>query len=462
MRILLVVYDNGSYLHQFPLGLAYIAAVLRQEGMDVEIYSQDIHHYADEHLTEYLDSQCFDVVAVGVIGGYYQYRKLLGLSEAINRSKKRPFYMIGGHGPSPEPGYFLEKTGADVVVIGEGERTVVELLEAWGAGRSLAEVKGIAYRDGADLIVTERQPLIEDLDSIPWPAYDLFPIEIYRLMRMPHTAKDDFVMAMLTSRGCPYRCNFCYRMDPGFRLRSNKSIIEEMLFLQKTYRISYFFFADELVMSSLSRMESLCQDIIRAKLKVKWFCAGRLNFARPDLLRMMKEAGCVYVSYGIEAMDDVVLKNMQKNLTTKQIISGIEATLAAGISPGFNVIFGNLGESRETLEKGVEFLLKYDDGSQLRTIRPVTPYPGSALYDYAIEQELLKDCADFYESKHSNSDLLAVNFTEMSNDEFHESLFEANERLLSNYYQNSLAVSIDDARRLYLEQDTSFRGFRQS
>ena len=103
MRVLLVVYDNDSYIHWFPQGLAYIAAVLRRAGHEVEIYNQDCHHHPDEHLRAYIDRSEFDLVGVGVIAGYYQYRKLLALSEAINRSRRRPFYVIRGHGPSPEP-----------------------------------------------------------------------------------------------------------------------------------------------------------------------------------------------------------------------------------------------------------------------------------------------------------------------------------------------------------------------
>jgi hypothetical protein len=136
--------------------------------------------------------------------------------------------------------------------------------------------------------------------------------------------------------------------------------------------------------------------------------------------------------------------------------------LAAGISPGFNIIFGNIGENREVLNKGVEFLLKYDDGEQLRTIRPVTPYPGSPLYYYAIEKGLLKDCEDFYENKHVNSDLLSVNFTELSDKEFQEALLDSNIRLIQNYYKNKMSLTLDEAKNLYLQQNTEFRGFRQT
>lgn len=462
MRILLVVYDNDSYIHWFPQGLAYIASILRNNGYEVTVYNQDVSHYSEEHLLEYLDSNRFDVVGISFIAGYYQYRKIIKISEAINRSKYRPLYIIGGHGPSPEPEFFLKKTGADVVVIGEGEETIIELLEAITARKSLKNICGIAYLDNDKVVINDRRPLIQDIDTIPLPAYDLFPIHHYRLLRMPHVNNSDFVMPVLSGRGCTFTCNFCYRLDEGFRPRSNESIIEEIRMLKKDYGISFIAFSDELLMSSEKRVVELCQCFLKAKLNVKWDCNGRLNYAKPEILKLMKESGCVFINYGIEAMDDKILRNMNKALTTKQIVSGIEATLAAGISPGFNIIFGNIGENRDTLRKGVEFLLKYDDGAQMRTIRPVTPYPGSPLYELAIQKGYLKDCEDFYERKHINSDLLSINFTELSDDEFHQSLFEANEKLISNYFQKKSASTIKQARILYFEKDANFRGFRQS
>jgi len=215
-------------------------------------------------------------------------------------------------------------------------------------------------------------------------------------------------------------------------------------------------------MSSVKRTVSLCEDILKSNLKIKWNCNGRLNYATAKVLRLMKRAGCVFINYGIEAMDDDVLAKMDKNLTTSQIIEGIEATLKSGISPGFNIIFGNIGDTAETLRKGVEFLLKYDDGAQMRTIRPVTPYPGSPLFYHAIERGLLRDCRDFYENKHVNSDLLSVNFTEMSDEEFYRCLFMANQALMQNYFDKKKASFISQAERLYFAKDVGFRGFRQT
>jgi len=176
----------------------------------------------------------------------------------------------------------------------------------------------------------------------------------------------------------------------------------------------------------------------------------------------MKKAGCVFINYGIESMDDDVLKRMKKGLRVRQVYKGIEETLKSGISPGFNIIFGHIGDTHETLQKGVDFLLKYDNGSQLRTIRPVTPYPGSPLYDEAVERGLLGGCKDFYVNKHTNSDLLAVNFTSLTDDEFHLALHDANSKLIDNYINKSKAEYKKQLKDLYINNNSSFRGFRHT
>ena len=371
MKILLVVYDNDSYISVFPLGIAYLASVCRNAGHEVKIYNQDVYHWPEEHLLDLLNEEHFDVIGVGVIGGYYQYRKLLKISEAINSAKNRPFYIIGGHGPSPEPEYFLKKTGADAVVIGEGEITIVKLLKALEAKKDLSSVDGIAFIKDEQYIQTPKRELIKNIDEIPFPVWDLFPMDHYALSREANIKNSERCMLVITGRGCTFKCNFCYRMDEGRRERSVESIIEEIKILQKNYGISYIDFQDELFMSSTQRTVELCGSFIKAKLNFHWFCQGRLNYAKPNVLKLMKGAGCVFINYGIESLDEKALRNMNKALTVKQIVEGIENTLAAGISPGYNIIFGNIGETEESLKLGVDFLLKYDDHAQLRTIRPV-------------------------------------------------------------------------------------------
>ncbi len=461
MRVLLVVYDNDSYTHVFPMGLGYIAAVLEENGHDVEVYSQDKYHYPDAHLTEFLNNHEFDIVAVSVIAGYYQYQKLLKISAAINESKKRPIYIIGGYGPTPEPEFFIKKTGADVVVMGEGENTAIDLMKALEQKTSLDDVLGIAFKSGKKVTINPRRPLIEDLDTISWPAYKKFPIDYYRLEREPRIEKTDFSMPLMSARGCTFKCTFCYRMDTGYRSRNPVDLLDEVEYLHKEFLITYISFQDDLLMSSIPHTEDVCREFIKRNLPVKWNCSGRLNYCTPELIKLMKQAGCVFINYGIEAMDNEVLKKMKKGLRKDMIIKGIEMTLEEGISPGLNMMFGNIGDNKRTLKEAVDFLLKYDDFAQMRTIRPVTPYPGSPLYYDAIEKGLLKDVEDFYENKHINSEFLAANFTELSDEEFYESLHEANSTLLTNYYDAAKQQAMEQVTNLYKDRQVGFRGFRQ-
>ena len=314
----MVVYDNDSYISWFPQGLAYLASAARNAGHEVTVYQQDIYHWPDSHLTNYLNKNYFDVVEVSTIGGYYQYHKLLLLSEAINASNNRAEfkYTIGGHGPASDPEYFLRKTGADVVGIGEGEITFVELLDAFAGKRTLESVDGIAYLDktGGGYIKTKPRELIKNIDEIAWPAYDLFDMTYYTLLRMPNIKQNERCIPLLSGRGCIFACNFCYRLDKGFRPRSAGSIIKEIQYLKEQYNIQYVTFSDELLMSSRDRTIQLCDAFIEANLDIKWDCNGRLNFADIDVLEKMKKAGCVFINYGIESLDDATLKIMHKGL----------------------------------------------------------------------------------------------------------------------------------------------------
>ena len=151
---------------------------------------------------------------------------------------------------------------------------------------------------------------------------------------------------------------------------------------------------------------------------------------------------------------------MKKGLTVEQIHKGIENTLEVGLSPGLNLIWGFPGDTKENLFAAVEFIKRYDPCDELRTIRPVTPYPGTPLFQLAIDRGLLKDTEDFYEHKHVNSDLFSVNFMDMPTKYAHECLFRANNRLVENYLEKHMERQMTAAGNMYLNGDASFRGFR--
>ena len=462
-KVLFVVYDNGSYDNEFPMGVGALAAVLKKQGHEISIWNQDIHHYPDSSLKDYLDENKFDVLILSLIAGYYQYQKMKNLSKAINSSKNRPFYVMGGYGPTPEPEFFLKKSGCDVVGLGEGEITISKLMDAIENKTSLRNVPGIAWLENGKLQQTPRPPLVHNLDSLEWAPYELFDMKHYRMQRAPKCTSTDFCFPMMSARGCSFKCTFCYRMDPGYRKRSAELLLDEVEMLYKDYGITYVLFEDDLLMSSVVHTEEVCKEFLKRNLPVKWWCNGRLNYCSEEMLQLMKDAGCAFINYGIESMDQKVLNNMKKGLRPEMIIRGVEDTLKVGISPGLNFIFGNKGDNKETIKSTVDFMLKYDDFAQKRTIRPVTPYPGSPLYYDAIQMGLLdKDnpAEDFYERKHLNSDLICTNFTELSDEEFYECLRWANKTLMKNYYDKQRNNVMDQIDYLYDEKDVTFRGFR--
>ena len=128
LKVLFVIYDNGTREHTFPMGFGALAAVLKRDGHEISLWNQDKNHWPDDDLRVYLDENKFDVVVLSIIAGYYQYQKVKGLSKAINASKQRPFFIMGGYGPTPEPEFFLKKTGANLVCMGEGEITISKLI----------------------------------------------------------------------------------------------------------------------------------------------------------------------------------------------------------------------------------------------------------------------------------------------------------------------------------------------
>jgi len=471
MKILLVPYDNGTYMTFFPQGLGYISRVLEDQGYEVDIWQQDIHHYPPEEIISVIDNGGYEAVGIGLIGGYWQYKMLKKLSDAISKCKTRDkvTYVLAGYGPAPEPEYFLRKMQADVCVLGEGELTAVELFDAIANNKSFENIKGIAYLDDDDQFKRNLlRELIQDVDSIKLPAFNKFPIDVYRLRPSSCAGPTDFVMPVLSGRGCTFRCNFCYRMDSGWRPRGFDSIIEEVNLLREDYGITYIIFNDDLLMTSKPRTIALMEAFIKSNkgkgLQVVWSCNARLNFATPEILKLMREAGCVFNNYGIESFDNEIMKVMKKGLNTKITEEGVKNTFESGIKPGLNMIWGNIGETKRHLDQSVDFLLKWDDGTQKRTIRPVTPYPGSPLYYHAIENGLLDSenpCEDFYERKHVNSDLLAVNFTDLSDGEFHESLCDANKKLINAYHTRNLANEIEVTEDLYSNLNASFRGYRK-
>ena len=196
---------------------------------------------------------------------------------------------------------------------------------------------------------------LEDLPMIP---YELFPMDTYKLLRVAKCKLTDFCFPLMSARGCTFKCTFCYRMDPGYRKRDPELLLDEIELLYKNYGINRFSFQDDLLMSSVEHTEEVCRAMLKRNLPITWDCYGRLNYCSKELLQLMKDAGCVFIFYGVESMDQKVLNIMKKGLRPDMIISGIEQTLEVGIKSGVWFYFWKQRRYKRDIEKKCRFFDK--------------------------------------------------------------------------------------------------------
>lgn len=464
-NVLLVIHDVHQEDNSFPLGPAYLASMLEQHGVNVKVLCADVFHCSDEQIIQLIRFTHFDVIGLGFLAARFT-ETVLPLCKEIVRVKKNALLVLGGHGPSPIPKYMLEKTGADVVAIGEAEETLLDIVRHKVEKQSLDNVKGIAYKNGEDSIVNKRRKPVKDLDSLPFPAWDLFPMDEYTSCSLhPGQSKSEKSLAIISSRGCVGTCSFCFRLERGLRVRSMDNVIEEMKILQGKYNISYFNFQDEHFLFSKKRLFEFRDAVDKHKMKIKFFCNARVDLFDREIAECLNGIGCEKLNVGFESMDQQVLDAIKKHTTVEQNIQLAETAKEAGLNMGLNFMWGNPGDTEESLRKNVEFLKKYNTFQELRTIRTMSPYPGSPIYYEGVKSGLLKGPEDFFD-KFKNSDLLTVNFTDIPEAKFYSLLFEANKELIINHCENS-AMQIDEAEKiiqlfhnLYFEKECKFRGAR--
>lgn len=470
-RVLFIVHDVHQEDNQFPLGIAYLAAALRQHGAEVTVCCQDVYHFSNAEVVEkYLTHQEYDLIGIGFLAARFR-ETVQGLIETVAANKKNARIILGGHGPSALPDYFLRNSGADLVAVGEAEETVVEVLTAILHRDNFAGIKGIVYKDEAATIrVNPRRKPLGNLDTIPFPAWDLFPMEIYTTNMNYHLqSEEERSMQILTGRGCVNSCTFCYRMEKGVRFRSIANVLSEMKFLHENYGVSYFAIQDEIFIASIERLRefvaALASSGLLHKIKYNINAGIRANIATAELATLLKESGCCYVNVGFESVSQECLDEFRKNTTVTDNFTTAILMQQHGVPMGINFIWGIMSDNAATLQKSVDFIKRFQAYNELRTIRPVTPFPGCELYDYAIKKGLLSGPEDFF-AKFHNSDLLTVNFTALPDQTFYQLLFEANQELIRDFYEHTSGdrqqaqQMIDNFHALYFEGAIRFRGAR--
>ena len=298
-KILFIVHEGYQDDNRFPWGPAYLASILRNNGHEVQIYSQDVFHYSNEELAEFLDNNNFDMIGLGFLAARY-VETVRSLAAVINGHKKKAKFVVGGHGVTPISEYILNDTGADIAALGESEGIIIPLIDAILGGGALDQIKGIAYRIGNQVKVNQRAMPVTDLDSLPPPAWDLFPMEKYTTCySFPGSDPGERHFPVLSSRGCINNCSFCYRMEKGIRMRSIENLFKELEFINSKYGVTYFIFDDEMFVPSEARIKEFSSIPGRLGTRIKYSCNARVELAKnKNILRMLKESGCQLLNFG--------------------------------------------------------------------------------------------------------------------------------------------------------------------
>ncbi|MDD5773368.1 MAG: radical SAM protein [bacterium] len=435
----------------FPIGMGHIAKVLLNSGHTVEILDIYAYQYTNEEVIKRLEKSVNDIVCISSFSTQYNYVKWI--AQQIKKMDPHKKIIVGGALATFNSRVLLETTDVDICVIGEGEITIKELIENFD---NLKNVKGICFKEKqGEILTTLTREYIKNLDEIPFPAYELFPMEIYINNLNVEGIKEKLRTAnIICGRGCPYSCYYCSKVFSGVRLRSVDNFIKEISWLKDKYKIEGVFFNDELLIVNKKRTIELCERL--ADLKIKWNCQGRVNTLDPEILRIMKKSGCTAVGYGIESGSQRILDAMNKKVSVRQAKEIIIETKKAGLYPMIQMMFGYPGEDMQTLNETVNFFKEIDDpGTNLNY---TTPLPGTKLWEYTLQKGLIKDekyLLENLEGGYSSDAPFLVNYTDFPNDHLETVRETIQKKIRRNYIKrHPLKIFLHNVNRLFTSLHT--------
>ncbi|MBI4971286.1 MAG: radical SAM protein [Candidatus Omnitrophica bacterium] len=371
------------------LGLAYIGAVLRENGFNV--VGQDSFMACDEvaAMLQKIIAARADVVAISLLTPAAPL--VDRLVPALRESNPNIVIVMGNIHASVFHEYYLKERLADYIIHHEGEASMLELMQALRDGKDVSGIKGISYRNfNGAVIKTGKREWIDklDLNTMPYPAWDLFPVEMFRpdirLQGRTKVATSAHVQALpiLASRGCPNQCTFCSPVNTIGRryfMRTPESVIDEMEHFYKKWGVTTFYYMDLTFPLSEKLGIEFCDKLIERKLPIQWMCETRVSSVNYTLLKRMKEAGCARIDFGIECGNQKMLDSIKKGFTIQQVKDAVAAANKAGIETEGLFIIGLPDETLQDTLDTINFSLSLNlDHIKLNIF---VPYPGSELYD---------------------------------------------------------------------------------
>ncbi len=381
-----------------PLGLAYIGAMLRNAGYQVQGLDLNATPVSDAQLKQFLDINTIPVVGISTYTETHPNGiRFAQLVKILSPSTK---VVIGGPHASVLHEEAAHEKEVDVVVRGEGELTMLELADYYLKSKGkLKNINGITFVNNAELTVTEDRDPITDIDTLPFPARELFPIHRY-----------DYPATVLTSRGgCPFACNFCAVNNiwkGKRRFRSPDKVMEEIIYLSHIQQIQTgrLNFVDDALTLDRSRTLELCQMLKEhfGITPLDWQCGTRVDLVDDKLLKEMHQTGCQSIQYGIESGSQKILDSIGKKIRLEQVKKTVQMTLDYGIETTCSFMFPHPEDTEETIRMQIALMKELKETGAVITLAMTTPLPGTYLYEHKDELgiKILAKNWDEYDCKH--------------------------------------------------------------
>ncbi len=377
-----------------PIGLASLAAVLEQRGVPAQILDLPALGLSRDEVVARL--RAGGPAWVGITSTTVEINGSLRLASLVKETVPGVRVILGGAHPTAMPEEVAAHPAVDLVVRGEGEDTLAEVV----SGGDWVSVQGITYRakDGS-IVNNPPRPVILDLSRLPMPAYHLLPMANYRpslgnFKRLP-------AMSMVTTRGCPGRCTYCSTRAMGerIRMRDPLQIADEIERLVRQYGIREISFYDDTISWQRAGFMRLLEEIVRRRLGITWSCMSRVDMVDAEMLKLMRRAGCHQVGYGIESASPEILKNVKKRIDLSVVPGVVRDTRQAGLDVRLMFMLGNPGETKETMEETLRLAIKLDPDIYVFNI--TVPFPGTEMFAWARDNGHLTTMDwDLYDLSH--------------------------------------------------------------
>jgi len=430
----------------FPIGLGHIATAINLAGFDFDLLDIDAYKMSDFDVNKRMATKQYDVICLGcLVSGYSKAKALMHLARKMHPDAT---IIVGNSIASSIIDTLFKNTEANVAVLGEGDITIVELLNAIQHNSGFSDIRGIVYKDGDKIVKTVSRPAIENISDIPIINHDLFDIEQYlkasrdNVNESIHLPDNIKTLPIASARGCIAKCTFCYHVfkDMKYRYKIPQRIAEEIIILKQKYGVNYIQFLDDLTFFSKTQVESFVDLLLSENLNIKWSATCRSNLFISDydepIIQKMALSGCEGMQFSLESSDPEILKAMNKKCSVKHFSKQAELYQKNNITTWTSLVFGYPQETKQTIENTIDVCI---ENNIYPSVGFLLPQPGSVMYEYARSHGFIRDEEEYLLTTGGDRQDLIINLTTMADEEFIENVISSLRKC-----NEALKVGLDD------------------